>query len=189
MGARSHGSQVLNADGRMWFPGVSLRLVLLRICATQRSKLNGSKPRSKRWLSGLNGDRSRLGNLRGERSSTLGLPLASVPLAGYSTTAELRSNALKIAMSASLIGRLGSSTFRLSAAAVSMSLTGSCFSSESALGPFHHGIRGRGGTIFWSALPSDERQVQADMRTHLIHRPARDIIPPLGGARLSSYRV
>ena len=36
------------------------------------------------------------------------------------------------AMSASLIGRLGSSTFRLSAAAVSMSLTGSCFSSESA---------------------------------------------------------
>src|SRR5947207_2035389 len=27
------------------------------------------------------------------------------------------------------------------------------------------------------------RQVQADMRTHLIHRPARDIIPPLGGCR------
>ena len=30
------------------------------------------------------------------------------------------------------------------------------------------------------------RQVQADMRTHLIHRPARDTIPPLGGARVSS---
>ncbi len=30
---------------------------------------------------------------------------------------------------------------------------------------------------------------QADMRTHLIHRPARDIIPPLGGARVSSYRL
>ena len=28
-----------------------------------------------------------------------------------------------------------------------------------------------------------KRQVQADMRTHLIHRPARDIIPPLGGSR------
>ena len=27
------------------------------------------------------------------------------------------------------------------------------------------------------------RQVQADMRTHLIRRPARDTIPPLGGAR------
>mgnify|MGYP001546066661 CR=1 FL=1 len=52
-----------------------------------------------------------------------------------------------IAMSASLIGRLGSSTFRLSATAVLMSLTGSRFSSESAPRPFHHGIRGRGGTI------------------------------------------
>ena len=31
------------------------------------------------------------------------------------------------------------------------------------------------------------RQVQADMRTHLIHRPARDIVPPLGGARVSFY--
>jgi hypothetical protein len=92
-------------------------------------------------------------------------------------------------MSASLIGRLGSSTFRPSAAAVSMSLTGSCFSSESALGPFHHGIRGRGGAIFWSALPADERQVQADMRTHLIRRPARDIIPPRGWDSRFSYRI
>jgi len=58
-------------------------------------------------------------------------------------------------MSASLIGRLGSSTFRLSTIAVLMSLTGSCFSSESAPRPFHHGIRGRGGTIYWSALPSE----------------------------------
>ena len=84
-------------------------------------------------------------------------------------------------MSASLIGRLGSSAFRLSTATVSMSLTGSCFSSESAPGPFHYGVRRRGGTIFRTILPSDERQIQADMRTHLIHRPARDIIPPLGG--------
>ena len=37
---------------------------------------------------------------------------------------------------------------------VSMSLAGSCFSSESAPGPFHHGVRERGGTIFWAALPS-----------------------------------
>src|SRR6266513_2231994 len=76
---------------------------------------------------------------------------------------------------ASLIGHLGSSAFRLSTTTVSMSLAGSCFSSESAPRPFHHGIRGRGGTIFRAALPSIERQVQADMRTHLIHRPARDI--------------
>ena len=60
---------------------------------------------------------------------------------------------------------------------VLMSLAGSRFSSESALGPFHHGVRRRGGTISMAALPSDERQVQADIRTHLIHRPARDIIP------------
>ena len=87
-------------------------------------------------------------------------------------------------MSASLIGRLGSSAFRLSTTAVSMSLAGSCFSSESAPRPFHHGVRGRGGTIFTAALPSSRRQIQADTRTHLIHRPARDTIPLLGGARV-----
>ena len=55
-------------------------------------------------------------------------------------------------MSASLIGRSGSSAFRLSTTTVSMSLAGSCFSSESAPRPFHHGIRGRGGTIFVGGL-------------------------------------
>ena len=49
---------------------------------------------------------------------------------------------------ASLIGRLGSSAFRLSTTVVSKSLAGSCFSSESAPRPFHHGIRRRGGTIY-----------------------------------------
>src|SRR4029077_17029455 len=87
---------------------------------------------------------------------------------------------------ASLIGHLRSSTFRLSATAMSMSLTGSLFSSESAPRPFHHGIRGRGGTILRAALRR-RWQVQATERTHLIHRPARDTIPPLGGARASSY--
>jgi len=92
-------------------------------------------------------------------------------------------------MSASLIGHSVSSAFRLSATTVLMLLAGSCFSSESAPRPFHYGIRGRGGTIFWSTLPSDERQVQPTLRTHRIHRPARDIIPPLGGARVSSYWI
>jgi hypothetical protein len=41
---------------------------------------------------------------------------------------------LKRAMSASLIGHLGSSAFRLSTITASMSLAGSCFSSESAPG-------------------------------------------------------
>src|ERR1700737_1641119 len=45
---------------------------------------------------------------------------------------------LYCAMSACLIGHLGSSTFRLSTTTqVSMSLAGSCFSSESALGPLY----------------------------------------------------
>jgi len=35
----------------------------------------------------------------------------------------------------------------------SISLAGSCFSSESAPGPFQYGIRRRGGTIFWATLP------------------------------------
>ena len=38
-------------------------------------------------------------------------------------------------------------------------------------------------------LAVSRRQNQADMRTHLIHRPARDILPLLGGARVSSYRI
>src|ERR1022692_3824185 len=51
-------------------------------------------------------------------------------------------------LSASLIGRSGSSAFRLSTTAVLMSLTGSRFASDSAQGPFQYGIRGQGGTIF-----------------------------------------
>jgi hypothetical protein len=30
---------------------------------------------------------------------------------------------------------------------------------------------------------------QADIRTHLVHRPARDIIPPLGGSQVFSYLI
>src|SRR5262249_31148957 len=44
------------------------------------------------------------------------------------------------ALSASLIGRLGSSTFRLSTTPVSMLLTGSRFSSDSAQGPSNMGF-------------------------------------------------
>jgi hypothetical protein len=38
-------------------------------------------------------------------------------------------------------------------------------------------------------LTVEERQVQAEVRTHLIHRPARDIFPPQGRTRVSSYRI
>src|SRR5216684_988222 len=123
---------------------------------------------------------------RATRGSAFGWPRLFAMMSA-SGTFEICRSAQK--MSASLIGRLGSSAFRPSTTTVSMSLAGSCFSSESAPGPFHHGIRRRGGTIFTAALPSDERQVQADIRTHLIHRPARDIFPRLGGIRVFSYRI
>ena len=54
-------------------------------------------------------------------------------------------------MSASLIGRVRSSAFRLSETAVSMSLAGSCFSTESALRPFHYGIHARANTTLEDA--------------------------------------
>jgi hypothetical protein len=75
-------------------------------------------------------------------------------------------------MSASLIGRFGSSAFRLSLTTVSMSLAGSCFSSESTPGPFHHGIRGRGGTIF-GARPCR----LADSRSKRTYELASSIVP------------
>jgi hypothetical protein len=86
--------------------------------------------------------------------------------------------------SASLIGRSGSIAFRLSTTAVSMPRANSCFSSESAPRRSIMGFENEVEQSFGVALPSDKWQVQADKRTHLIHRPARDIIPPLGGARV-----
>src|SRR5271169_190439 len=38
-------------------------------------------------------------------------------------------------------------------------------------------------------LAVEERRIQADIRTHLVHRPARDIFPLLGGTLVFSYRV
>ena len=90
-------------------------------------------------------------------------------------------------MSASLIGHSGSSAFRLSTTTVSMSLTGSRFSSDSA----PRALPSWDSKTRWNNLSGDlavnGRQVQADIRTHLIHRPARDIIPPLGGSQVFSY--
>src|SRR5262245_21412425 len=118
-------------------------------------------------------------------------------------------------MSASLIGRQVSSAFRLSTTSVSMSLAGSCFfnrpSSVKRFQTIHHlSVNVARGLVLLfgigtKALPSWDSKTrwnnllgglavsltegQADMRTHLIHRPARDIIPPLGGARVSSYCI
>jgi hypothetical protein len=73
-------------------------------------------------------------------------------------------------MTASLIGRLGSSAFRPSTTAVSMSLAGSRFSSESAHRPFHHGIRRRGGTIFTAALPMGRSKRTCELTSSIVPR-------------------
>ena len=70
-----------------------------------------------------------------------------------------------------------------------MSLTGSRFSSESARGPFHPGVGGEVEQSLTRPCRQFERHVQAGMRTHLIHRPARDIFPLLGGSRVFSYWI
>ena len=82
---------------------------------------------------------------------------------------------------------LGSSTFRLSTTTVSMSLTGSCFSSESAPGALPSWDSRTRRNNLSGGLAIRRMVGQADMRSHLIHRPARDIIPPLSGIRVSSF--
>jgi hypothetical protein len=90
-------------------------------------------------------------------------------------------------MSASLIGHRVSSAFRLSTTSVSMSLAGSCFSSESAPRPFHHGIRRQGGTISNATLPSNGRSKRTCELTSSIvprgtsfHRSVELECPPIG---------
>src|SRR5271167_4022495 len=73
--------------------------------------------------------------------------------------------------SASLIGRLGSSTFRLSTTAMSMSLTGSRFSSESARGPSIMGFEDEVG----QSLGRPCRQ--SDGRSKRTHELTSSIVP------------
>src|SRR5512135_2104557 len=87
-------------------------------------------------------------------------------------------------MSASLIGRLGSSAFRLSTAAVFDVTHGLLllFGIGTKALPSWDSRTRRNNLL--GGLADGYRQVQADMRTHLIHRPARDTIPPRGGVRV-----
>jgi len=104
------------------------------------------------------------------------------PLLGVKQTSAALSK-----MSASLIGRFGSSAIRLLHRYRAMSLTGSCFSPESAPGPFHHGIRERGGPIFRAASPFDERRSKrtCDLAPSIVprgtscHRAVELAFPPI----------
>src|SRR6516165_7433123 len=97
--------------------------------------------------------------------------------------------------SASLIGRVGSSAFRLSTTTVATSLAGSCFSTESAHGPFHHGIRGRSGTIFRATLPTGRSKRTHELTSSIVprgtpfHRVVELEFPPvvIGSTSLSCH--
>src|SRR6516165_12488952 len=81
--------------------------------------------------------------------------------------------------SASLIGRVGSSAFRPSLAARQCHSRARASLRNRHIGP---SIMGFEDEVERSFRRPCRRQVQADSRTRLIHRPARDISPPLGGA-------
>jgi hypothetical protein len=133
----------------------------LAACSPQRAR-----PRATRPIRPSAAFNPRSGTARAAPFGHAALMISSLVIVATPSARRVKARACAHEMSvvpvASLIGRLRSSTFRLSATAMSMSLTGSRFSSESAPGPFHHGIRGRGGTIFRAALrcrwagPSDQ---------------------------------
>ena len=86
--------------------------------------------------------------------------------------------------SMSVFGRLSNRPFgvkHFQAIHRRMSLAGSCFSSESAARPFHHGVRGQGGTICRAALSSDKRRIQATGELTSSIVPRGPIIPSIGG--------
>src|SRR5262249_27861665 len=89
--------------------------------------------------------------------------------------------------SASLIGRLGSSAFRLSTTAVVDVARGLVLLYGIGTSALPSWDPRMGWSNLMGGLAGSGRQVQADMRTHHIHRPARDTIPPPGGTRASSY--
>jgi len=78
----------------------------------------------------------------------------------------------------------GSSTFRLSITAMSCRSRARAFSSNSAPGPFHHGIRGQRNNLLVGLAVEDGGQAARYELTSSI-RPAGDIFPPLGGASIS----
>src|SRR5262245_5329529 len=92
-------------------------------------------------------------------------------------------------MSASLIGRFGSSAFKaIQPIPCRCRLRARASLRTRRKVPSSMGFENEGNNL-WVGLTVKGRQVQADMRSHLIHRPARDIIPPRGGARVFSYRL
>jgi hypothetical protein len=107
--------------------------------------------------------------------------------AGESETLPSRIKSTKSAnkksMSASLIGRLGQALSDYPRQQCRYRSRARPSLRNRHIGP---SIMGSEDEVERSLGRPRRRQVQADMRAHLIHRPARDIIPPLGGTRVSS---
>ena len=83
-------------------------------------------------------------------------------------------------MSASLIGRLGSSAFRLSTnSSVDVAHGLSLLFGLGTKGPSIMGFEDEAEQSFGRPCRQSNGRNQADIRTHLIHRPARDILPPV----------
>ena len=90
---------------------------------------------------------------------------------------------------ASLIGHLGSSTFRLSTGACRCCSRARASLRNRHQGPSIMGFEDEAEQSIGRPCRQTKRRIQATKRTHLIHRPARDIMPPRGGARVSSYSL
>src|SRR5258706_15057903 len=96
---------------------------------------------------------------------------------------------VELEFSPSLIGHLGSSAFRLSTTTVSMSLTGSCFSSESAPGALPSWDSSPGWNNLSGGLTVN-RTAGPCGYPNSPHPSSREgHLPPLGGTRVFSYRV
>ena len=89
----------------------------------------------------------------------------------------------------SLIGRLGSSAFAYPPLQCRCRSRARASLRNRHQGPSIMGFEDGVEQSLARPYRQSDGRVQADMRSHLIHRPARDIIPPLGGARVSSYRI
>jgi hypothetical protein len=89
----------------------------------------------------------------------------------------------------SLIGPFWSSAFRpIHHCSVDITRGLALLFGIGTIGPSSMGYEDEAGQSF-DRTCHRARTVQGTRRTHLIHRPARDIIPPLGGIRMLSYRL
>src|SRR5262249_8419958 len=92
-------------------------------------------------------------------------------------------------MSASLIGRLGQALSGYPPTPVRCRSRARASLRTWHKGPSIMGFEDEVEQSFGRPCRQCNGRLKQDMRTHLIHRPARDIIPPLGGSQVFSYLI